>query len=79
MRIKKGNRQVVSISLSPKTLYLLNLICQQEEKSRSQVVRELIKSYFAKKKWQQIFVWGEKTAEKFKIRTEKDILKLIND
>jgi len=79
MKAKRGGRQVVSVSLSPKTLYLLNLICQREEKSRSQVIRELIRRYFAEKRWQKIFFWGEETARKFKIKSEEDVLKLIND
>lgn len=33
----------------------------------------------SKKKWQKIFSWGQETASKLNIKTEEDILKLIND
>lgn len=77
--LDKQQRQVISLSLSPKALYLLDKICQKEDKSRSAAVRALIRQYAIEKKWQEIFNLGEKTAKKYKIRSEADILKLLND
>ena len=74
-----SQRQIVSISLSKKSFYLLNQICKKEEKSRSEVVKNLIRSYVLKKEWNLIFDLGKKTKKKFKIKTEADILKMIND
>jgi metal-responsive CopG/Arc/MetJ family transcriptional regulator len=72
-------RKVVSLSLTPKSLSLLDRISKKEEKSRSAVVRDLIRSYFVEKDWDEIFNWGKETAKKFKIRSEADVLELIND
>jgi len=74
-----GNRQVVSISLPKKSLLVLEKICRQQEKTRSEIIREFIRKYSQEKQWQEIFSWGEKTASKFNIKSEEDILKLIND
>lgn len=75
----EDKRQVVSISLPKKSLVILNKICQTEEKTRSEVIRGLIRKYLLEKEWQKIFAWGSKTAKKFKIKSEKDILRIIND
>ena len=77
--IMNGNRQVVSISLPEKSLLVLEKICRQQDKTRSEVIREFIRRYSQQQQWQEIFSWGEKTAGKFDIRSEKDILRLIND
>jgi len=74
-----AKRQIVSLSFSPKTLFLLDRICQKEEKNRSQMVRSLVKQYATERKWQEIFALGKKTAKKFKIRSESDVLKILND
>ena len=73
------SRQVVSISLPQKSLMLLKNLSKKEEKSRSQLIREFINRYAQEEKWQQIFDWGEKTAKEFKIRSEADVLRLVND
>lgn len=72
-------RKIVSLSLSPKTFLLLTKISKKEEKTRSEVVKDLIRRYFLEKRWQEIFQWGGQTAKKFKIKSEADILRLIND
>jgi len=74
-----GQRQVVSISLPKKSLLILERICRQQDKTRSEVIREFIKKYSQEKQWQEIFSWGENTASKLNIKSEKDVLKLIND
>lgn len=74
-----NKRKVVSLSLSPKALSFLDKISQKEERTRSEVMRGLIRDYFIEKKWEEIFRWGKQTAKKFKIRSEADVLKLIND
>lgn len=74
-----GQRQVVSISLPQKSLLLLEKICQEQAKTRSEVIREFIRKYSQEKQWQKIFSWGEETAVKFDLKSEEDILRLIND
>ncbi|MBU0569743.1 ribbon-helix-helix protein, CopG family [Patescibacteria group bacterium] len=72
------NRQVVSISLPEPTLKILNELVKRERKSRSQVVKELINRYETEVMWDEILKLGQKTAEKFNIKSEADVLKIIN-
>jgi len=74
-----GNRQVVSISLPKRSLLVLERICKQQDKTRSEIIREFIRKYSQERQWQEIFSWGKKTAGRLNIKSEKDVLKLIND
>lgn len=74
-----NQRQVVSISLPKKSLVFLNRVCRQEDRTRSEVIRGLLRRYLQEKEWGKLFAWGRETAQKFKIRSEADVLKLIND
>jgi len=70
---------VISISLSPDVLTRLENLATKTSKTRSEVVKDLIVSYYQDKSWEQIFAWGRETKEKFNIDSEEDILKIIND
>lgn len=73
------NTAVISISLPPEILARLEQLTRETAKTRSEVVKDLIVSYSQDKSWEKIFVWGRKTKEKFNIKSEEDILKIIND
>jgi len=72
-------RKIVSLSLTPKTYNLLNRVSEKQEKTKSELVRNLIERYWLEKRWQKIFDWGEQTAEDLNIKSEADILRIIND
>lgn len=73
------NTKVISISLPPEILSLLEQLSRNTSKTRSEIVKDLLVSYYQNKSWEQIFNWGRQTKEKFKIKSEEDILKIIND
>lgn len=73
------DRQVISISLYKKYLKKLDRMSKKEDKSRSQLVRELIDKYETDKEWEEIYEIGRKTAKKFNIKSEEDVLRIIND
>ena len=73
------NTSVISISLPVKIMALLEQVTRQTAKTRSEVIKDLLITYYQDKSWQQIFAWGKNTKEKFNIKSEKDILKVIND
>jgi len=73
------NTSVISISLPVKIMALLEQVTRQTTKTRSEVIKDLLITYYQDKSWQQIFAWGKNTKEKFNIKSEKDILKVIND
>jgi metal-responsive CopG/Arc/MetJ family transcriptional regulator len=73
------NSTVVSISLQPEVMAVLEQLSRGSSKTRSEVIKDLIISCAQDKSWEQIFAWGRKTKERFNIRSEEDILKIIND
>lgn len=73
------DRQVVSISLYKKYLRKLDQMSKKEDKSRSQLIRELIDKYETDKLWGEIYEIGRRTAKKFNIKSEEDVLRIIND
>ena len=73
------NSRVVSVSLAPAVYELLDKMVKKENKSRSELFKEMIRKYSEDKDWQEIYGWGEATARKFKITSEEDVLRLIDD
>jgi metal-responsive CopG/Arc/MetJ family transcriptional regulator len=73
------NTAVISVSLPPEVLNILKQITAKTSKTRSEVIRDLLVLYYQDKSWEQIFAWGKQTKEKFNIKSEEDIVKLIND
>lgn len=73
------NTAVISISLPPEILTILEKITKRTAKTRSEVIKELLLTYYQDQSWEQIFAWGRKTKEKFDIKGEDDIVKIIND
>lgn len=73
------NTAVVSISLPQEFLLILDSLAKRAAKTRSDIIRELLLGYYQDKSWEQIFSWGRQTKEKFRLTSEVDILKLIDD
>lgn len=63
----------VNISFNEDLLKQIDKVAREESRSRSELIREAARSYIdRKRKWDQIFIFSEKQAEKKNI-TEKDI------
>lgn len=73
------NSKVVSVSLTPAVYEMLEKLRIREKKSRSELFKEMIRKYNEDKAWEEIYTWGEATARKFKITSEEDVLRLIDD
>ncbi len=58
---------------------ILNQLTKKKAKTRSEVIKDMLLSYYQDQSWEQLFDWGRKTKEKFNIKSEEDIVKLIND
>lgn len=71
--------KVVSVSLTPAVYEMMEKIRRQENKSRSELFKEMIRKYNEDKRWEKIYAWGEATARKFRITSEEDVLRLIDD
>ncbi len=73
------NTAVISVSLPQKFLSILNQLAKKKAKTRSEVIKDLLLGYYQDESWEQIFDWGRTTKEEFNIKSEEDIVKLIND
>ena len=63
----------VNISFQDDLLNQIDRIAQNEERIRSELIREAARMYIErKKKWESIFSYGESLAQKYKF-TEEDI------
>lgn len=72
------NSRVVSVSLAPAVYEMMEKIRRQEDKSRSELFKEMIRKYNEDKRWERIYRWGRETAKKFNIKSEADIDKILH-
>lgn len=69
----------VNISFNDELLKKIDRIAREESRSRSELIREAARSYIDRKyRWNQIFKFSEKQAEKMNI-SEKDVAEEINE
>lgn len=69
----QAGRSIVNISV-PKTLEKeITLLAKQENKTKSELLREAFNNYKFMKKWSRIRSLGQLTAEKFNLESYDDI------
>ena len=71
--------KVVSVSLEPADFVLLEKLRKQKRKSRSELVKDMLGKYREDERWARIYKLGRETARKFKITSEEDVLRIIDD
>ena len=71
--------KILNISLSKDLYEEIENIASQENRTKSELVREAFRQYSASRNWSRIRQWGGETARKFKIRDEQDIDKMLHE
>lgn len=72
--------KVVSFSLPPDTASKIESFAKSENRSRSELLREMVDVYErnrAETDWQELFAFGEETARRFRIKDEDELFKLL--
>ena len=72
--------KVLSFSLPPETASKIESLAKSENRSRSELLREMVSVYErfqAETEWQELFAFGEETAGRFKIKTEDELFKIL--
>lgn len=72
--------KVVSFSLPPDTASKIESLAKSENRSRSELLREMVSVYErfqAEAEWQELFSFGEETARRFKIKSEDELFKIL--
>lgn len=72
--------KVVSFSLPPDTAYKIESIAKSENRSKSELLREMVDVYErhqADADWKELFSFGEETAGRFRVKSEDELFKLL--
>ena len=72
--------KVMSFSLPPETASKIESLAKSENRSRSELLREMVSVYErfqAETEWQELFAFGEETAIRFKIKNEDELFKIL--
>ncbi|MBU1670069.1 MAG: ribbon-helix-helix domain-containing protein [Actinobacteria bacterium] len=72
--------KVLSFSLPPETAGKIESLARSENRSRSELLREMVsvyERYRAEEEWQELFAFGEETARRFHIKNEDELFKIL--
>lgn len=72
--------KVVSFSLPPETAEKIEGLARSENRSRSELLREMVRVYGerqAEAEWQELFAFGEQTARRFGIKSEEELFTIL--
>jgi CopG family transcriptional regulator/antitoxin EndoAI len=69
----------ITISLPSDLLQEAQRIANEEERTRSDLIREALRQYLATRRWQRLRQWGAETAERLGLKTEADLQRLLDE
>ena len=71
--------KILNISLSKELYGKIEDVALQENRTKSELVREAFRQYSANRNWSRIRQWGDETARKLQIKDEQDIDKILHE
>jgi len=74
--------KVLSLSVPPEMARELDNIARTEDKSRSEIFKDMFKNYkesVAEREWRELFSFGKETAKRFKIKDEEELFKILDE
>lgn len=74
--------KVLTFSLPPETAEEIERLAKDQGKTRSNLLREIIKvyeEYLAEKEWQELFRFGEETTKRFEIKSEEELFAILSE
>jgi len=71
--------KILNISLSKELYEEIEEVSKVESRTKSDLIREAFRQYYANKKWSEVRAWGDETARKFGIRDEEDIDRILHE
>lgn len=69
-------RSIINISVPKKLEKDISRVARQENKTKSELLREAFRVYQFRKDWARIRIWGEEVARKLGIESYEDIEKI---
>lgn len=73
------NTAVVSVSLKPTTVQLLDLTRRKSNQTRSAFIASLVEHAALEHEWNMLRRVGETTAKRMKLLSEDDVYRLLKD
>ena len=70
--------KLITISLPSELLDEAQQAARQEDKSRSELIRDALRQYLASRRWQRLRRWGAETADRLGLKTENDLQRLLD-
>ncbi len=71
--------KVMTLSLPPEMLKEVDQLVKEENRTRSELIREALRKYVNDKRWLQIKQWGLQSARELDISTEDEIDSFIHE
>jgi CopG family transcriptional regulator/antitoxin EndoAI len=71
--------KVLSVTLPEAMLREAQELAREENRTMSELVREALRNYQNKRRWDAINEYGRATAEQLGIHTEEDVVQLIHE
>ncbi len=70
--------KIMTLSLPPEMVKEVENIVKEENRTKSEMIREALRKYINDKRWLQIRQWGLKTSQDLGITSEEEVVKLIH-
>lgn len=72
--------QVFNIALPKELVEMADIVARKEYRNRSELIREALRVYLQdKEEWEELFRFGEKQRKKLRLKSEKDIEKIVSN
>lgn len=67
----------ITISLPADLLREAERVAKQETRTRSELIRDALRQYLTSRRWQRLRQWGAEAADRLGLKTESDLLRVI--
>jgi CopG family transcriptional regulator/antitoxin EndoAI len=71
--------KIITVSLPPEIAAEIDRLAVEENRTRSELVREAFRQYVTYGRWRRIRRRGDQTAREFGIRTEADVDRILHE
>ena len=66
-------RSIINISVPPAMAKRIEKVAKEEDRTKSELLREAFRAYEWKRNWVKIRSWGEETASKMRVKSDEDV------
>jgi len=73
-------RKILNIPLPTELYREVDVIAKKQAKTKAEFAREVLREYIeSDKRWRQIRKWGRETAQRLKIKDERDVERIVDE